>query len=94
MNDSKQGDPAAMRQWYADNDLPGPPEFTSPPPMPINSTIVCVMAARGGRFYAAPIGTDATDLNASDSWTSVSSLAELADLLSVQWTPPGRDPRG
>lgn len=60
-------------------------EFTSPPPMPVGSTIVCVMVARNGRFYAAPIGTDTSDPNASDSWTSVSSLAELADLLGVEW---------
>lgn len=55
-----------------------------PPPMPINSTIFCVMAVRNGKFYAAPIGTDTTDLNATDSWLLVSSLNDLAGLLGVR----------
>ena len=57
---------------------------TSPPPMPVNSTIVCLMAVRNGQFYSAPIGSNPND---SDSWHRVGSLGELAARLGVGWKP-------
>lgn len=55
----------------------------APPPMPINSTIFCVMAVRNGQLYAAPIGTPC-DLNASEAWLKVDSIDDVASLLGVE----------
>ena len=58
-------------------------ERISPPPMPINSTIFCVMAMRNGQLYAAPLGTP-YDLNASESWLKVDALDDLRSLLGAR----------
>lgn len=53
----------------------------TPPDMPINSVIFCVLAVRNGQFYAAPVGTP-YNLNASDSWLAVDSMDDLRGLLT------------